>query len=405
MITADGTLVLRIAELADSSLKYVSWRTCTDLIEHVDLSQLDTSQAKDLSNLLYGCTSLQSVDLSQLDISNVTSMRGMFADCKNLKSVSLLDIDTSNVTTISSMFSDCNHLKTISLAGIDTSHVVDFANAFKGCSSLATVDLAGIDTTSATNMDSMFAQCAKLQAIDISTFDMSKLGKNPNALSRMFDNCPSLERITVCDKCTVSFPEPGGSRATGSWINTASNEIYTPINVPANVAATYESQLDVTQFPFFCNPDDVTYTGSPIEKKVTSTLKQDRDYTVAYANKTKVGTAAIAIAGAGRYAGSMELPYDIVKATRATLKLRGSQRLAAKSCPISPRPKASHGKAMRPQPSIRRDGRHTPQHTPQLTRRTTAPSPASRQRSMQRSRSLPACSASRTPISATRAIP
>ena len=583
MITADGTLVLRIAELADSNLKYESWKAYSDLIEHADLSQLDTSQAKDLSNLFYGCTSLQSVDLSQLDMSNVTSMRGMFADCKNLKSVNLLGIDTSNVTdmrsmfancqslesvdlsqlnttnvtdmselffgckklisvdlsalrttsvtnatrmffgceslknislsgldlsnvtdmsnmfgscrslkdinfqgvdtskvtnmfsmfsgceslknidlsdldtlntanmtsmfdgckslsnidiskldtsnvtsmaamfanceslsridlsnlnaskvtdmtmmfsgckalkdanlsnvdasnvakmastfsgckslehlnltgiktpkvtdvsamfgncgslesvdispldtsnvtTISNMFSDCKRLKTISLAGIDTSHVANFANAFKGCSSLTTVDLAGVDTTSATDMDSMFAQCTKLQAIDISTFDMSKLGKDPNALSRMFDNCPSLERITVGDKCAVSFPEPGGSRATGNWINTASNEIYAPINVPANVAATYESQLDVTQFPFFYNPDDVTYTGSPIEKKVTSTLKQGRDYTVAYANNTKVGTAAITIAGAGRYAGSMKLPYDIVKATPSYPEVKG----------------------------------------------------------------------------------
>ena len=557
MITADGTLVLRIAELSDSNLKYESWREYTSLIEHVDLSQLDTSRAKDLRNLFYGCTSLQSVDLSQLDMSNVTSMRGMFTNCKNLKSVNLAGIDTSNVTdmssmfsgcknlgsvdlsafktanvtnvawmfngceslknislsgldmsnvtdmnnmfgsckslkeinlqgvdtskvtnmswmfsgceslenidlsdldtssttnmtfmfdgckslsnidilkldtsnvtsmaamfasceslsridlsnlnapnvtdmasmfsgckalkdvnlsnldasnvtnmasmflgckslehinlagiktpkvtnvsamfsncaslesidispldtsnvtTISSMFSDCKRLKTISLAGIDTSHVANFANAFKGCSSLATVDLAGIDTTSATDMDSMFAQCTKLQAIDISTFDMSKLGKDPNALSRMFDNCPSLERITVGDKCAVSFPEPGGSRATGNWINTASNEIYAPINVPANVAATYESQLDVTQFPFFYNPDDVTYTGSPIEKKVTSTLKQGRDYTVAYANNTKVGTAAITIAGTGRYAGSMELPYDIVKATPSYPEVKG----------------------------------------------------------------------------------
>ena len=557
MITADGTLVLRIAELSDSNLKYESWREYTSLIEHVDLSQLDTSRAKDLRNLFYGCTSLQSVDLSQLDMSNVTSMRGMFTDCKNLKSVNLAGIDTSNVTdmssmfsgcknlgsvdlsafktanvtnvawmfngceslknislsgldmsnvtdmnnmfgsckslkeinlqgvdtskvtnmswmfsgceslenidlsdldsssttnmtfmfngckslsnidiskldtsnvtsmaamfasceslsridlsnlnapnvtdmttmfsnckglkdanlsnldasnvakmasmflgckslehinlagiktpkvtdvsamfgncgslesvdispldtsnvtTISSMFSDCKRLKTISLAGIDTPHVANFANAFKGCSSLATVDLAGIDTTSATDMDSMFAQCTKLQAIDISSFDMSKLGRDPNALSRMFDNCPSLERITVGDKCAVSFPEPGGSRTTGNWINTASNEIYAPINVPANVAATYESQLDVTQFPFFYNPDDVTYTGSPIEKKVTSTLKQGRDYTVAYANNTKVGTAAITIAGAGRYAGSMELPYDIVKATPSYPEVKG----------------------------------------------------------------------------------
>ena len=318
-------------------------------LSHIDLSNVDASKVTDMTMMFYYCKALKDANLSNVDASNVTNMASMFLGCKSLEridltgiktpkvtdvsamfgncgsleSVDISPLDTSNVTTISNMFSDCKRLKTISLAGIDTSHVANFANAFKGCSSLATVDLAGVDTTSATDMDSMFAQCTKLQAIDISSFDMSKLGKDPNALSRMFDNCPSLERITVGDKCAVSFPEPGGSRATGNWINTASNEIYAPINVPANVAATYESQLDVTQFPFFYNPDDVTYTGSPIEKKVTSTLKQGRDYTVAYANNTKVGTAAITIAGAGRYAGSMELPYDIVKATPSYPEVKG----------------------------------------------------------------------------------
>lgn len=318
-------------------------------LSHIDLSNVDASKVTDMASMFSGCKALKDANLSNVDASNVTNMASMFSGCKSLEHINLTGIktpkvtdvsamfsncaslesidisplDTSNVTTISSMFSDCKRLKTISLAGIDTSHVANFANAFKGCSSLATVDLAGVDTTSATDMDSMFAQCTKLQAIDISTFDMSKLGKDPNALSRMFDNCPSLERITVGDKCAVSFPEPGGSRATGNWINTASNQIYAPINVPANVAATYESQLDVTQFPFFYNPDDVTYTGSPIEKKVTSTLKLGRDYTVAYANNTKVGTAAIAIAGTGRYAGSMELPYDIVKATPSYPEVKG----------------------------------------------------------------------------------
>lgn len=318
-------------------------------LSHIDLSNVDASKVTDMASMFSGCKALKDVDLSNVDASNVTKMASMFLGCKSLEridltgiktpkvtdvsamfgncgsleSVDISPLDTSNVTTISNMFSDCKRLKTIDLAGIDTSHVANFANAFKGCSSLATVDLAGVDTTGATDMDSMFAQCTKLQAIDISSFDMSKLGKDPNVLSRMFDNCPSLERITVGDKCAVSFPEPGGSRATGNWINTASNEIYAPINVPANVAATYESQLDVTQFPFFYNPDDVTYTGSPIEKKVTSTLKQGRDYTVAYANNTKVGTAAITIAGTGRYAGSMKLPYDIVKATPSYPEVKG----------------------------------------------------------------------------------
>ena len=310
---------LNASKVTDMTMMFYYCKALKD----ANLSNVDASNVTNMASIFLGCKSLERINLTGIKTPKVTDVSAMFGNCGSLESVDISPLDTSNATTISSMFSDCKRLKTINLAGIDTSHVANFANAFKGCSSLATVDLAGVDTTSATDMDSMFAQCTKLQAIDISSFDMSKLGKDPNALSRMFDNCPSLERITVGDKCAVSFPEPGGSRATGNWINAASNEIYAPINVPANVAATYESQLDVTQFPFFYNPDDVTYMGSPIEKKVTSTLKQGRDYTVAYANNTKVGTAAITIAGAGRYAGSMELPYDIVKATPSYPEVKG----------------------------------------------------------------------------------
>ena len=310
---------LNASKVTDMTMMFSGCKALKD----ANLSNVDASNVTNMASMFSGCKSLEHINLTGIKTPKATDVSAMFANCGSLESVDISPLDTSNVTTISSMFSDCKRLKAVSLAGIDTSHVANFANSFKGCSSLATVDLAGVDTTSATDMDSMFAQCTKLQAIDISSFDMSKLGKDPNALSRMFDNCSSLERITVGDKCAVSFPEPGGSRATGNWINTASNEIYAPINVPANVAATYESQLDVTQFPFFYNPDDVTYTGSPIEKKVTSTLKQGRDYTVAYANNTKVGTAAITIAGAGRYAGSMELPYDIVKATPSYPEVKG----------------------------------------------------------------------------------
>ena len=287
-------------------------RTC-------DLSGLDTSNSTSLQGMFWQCTSLEDVDLTSLNTSRVTNMSMMFAGCKNLRSVNMTGIDTSHVTDFSYLFRDCSSLSNIDTAYLNTLNALYMTHMFAN-TGISTIDLSNLDTSNAKSMDGMFSACKHLKKIDLSSFDMSKLGEKPDSF---FYNCPSLERITVGDKCAVSFPEPGGSRATGNWINTVSNEIYAPINVPANVAATYESQLDVTQFPFFYNPDDVTYTGSPIEKKVTSTLKQGRDYTVAYANNTKVGTAAITIAGAGRYAGSMELPYDIVKATPSYPEVKG----------------------------------------------------------------------------------
>ena len=287
-------------------------RTC-------DLSGLDTSNSTSLQGMFWQCTSLEDVDLTSLNTSRVTNMSMMFAGCKNLRSVNMTGIDTSHVTDFSYLFRDCSSLSNIDTAYLNTLNALYMTHMFAN-TGISTIDLSNLDTSNAKSMDGMFSACKHLKKIDLSSFDMSKLGEKPDSF---FYNCPSLERITVGDKCAVSFPEPGGSRATGNWINTVSNEIYAPINVPANVAATYESQLDVTQFPFFYNPDDVTYMGSPIEKKVTSTLKQGRDYTVAYANNTKVGTATITIAGAGRYAGSMELPYDIVKATPSYPEVKG----------------------------------------------------------------------------------
>ena len=353
-ISADGMLTIRPAngasgELGDFSAGSPWWHYSDSIVSAVIQSKVSGYVARenpgDFNRTLFGgLTKMRTCDLSGLDISNNTSLQGMFDYCKSLESVDLSSLDTSQVTDMSYLFSSCSNLRSVNLSNIDTSNVENFLSLFQGCTSLtdidvtglntsnvrnmsymfadtgiSTIDLSHFDTSSVTSMNMMFSVCKHLKEIDLSSFDMSKLGETPD----LFYNCPSLERITVGDKCAVSFPEPGGSRATGNWINTASNEIYAPINVPANVAATYESQLDVTQFPFFYNPDDVTYTGSPIEKKVTSTLKQGRDYTVAYANNTKVGTAAITIAGAGRYAGSMELPYDIVKATPSYPEVKG----------------------------------------------------------------------------------
>ena len=283
-----------------------------------DLSGLDTSNSTSLQGMFWQCASLEDVDLSSLNTSRVTNMSRMFTGCKNLRSVTMTGIDTSHVTDFSYLFRECSSLSDIDAAYLNTSSALDMTHMF-AATGISTIDLSHFDTSNVKSMDGLLSACKHLKEINLSSFDTSKLGEKPD----LFYNCPSLERITVGDKCAVSFPEPGGSRATGNWINTASNEVYAPINVPANVAATYEAQLDVTQFPFFYNPDDVTYTGSPIEKKVTSTLKQGRDYTVAYANNTKVGTAAITIAGAGRYAGSMELPYDIVKATPSYPEVKG----------------------------------------------------------------------------------
>lgn len=66
--------------------------------------------------------------------------------------------------------------------------------------------------------------------------------------------------------------------------------------------------------------DDQTYTGSAIEPTLTVTdgstpLTLGTDYTVSYSNNTNVGEATATITGIGRYRGTKEVHFNIVKAT------------------------------------------------------------------------------------------
>ena len=61
------------------------------------------------------------------------------------------------------------------------------------------------------------------------------------------------------------------------------------------------------------------YTGKALTPKVTvvcnqKTLTEGTDFTVAYKNNTNVGTASVAVAGKGRYTGTLSGTFRIVKA-------------------------------------------------------------------------------------------
>ena len=59
------------------------------------------------------CSSLTSLGVSQFDTSNVTDMSNMFSNCSSLASLDLSSFDTSNVTGMSSMFQDCRKLSDV----------------------------------------------------------------------------------------------------------------------------------------------------------------------------------------------------------------------------------------------------------------------------------------------------
>ncbi|EMW5404061.1 BspA family leucine-rich repeat surface protein, partial [Enterococcus faecalis] len=113
----------------------------TDCSSIEGLENLNTSNAINMSNMFFNCTSLISIDTSNFDTSKVTNMSGMFETSimPGLSSLRFLDVsnlDTSNVTDMSKMFLDCNSLTYLNLSNFDTSKVTNMSSMFYGCNSL-----------------------------------------------------------------------------------------------------------------------------------------------------------------------------------------------------------------------------------------------------------------------------
>ena len=94
-----------------------------------------------MSDMFYGCSSLESLDLSHFDTKNVTGngMVGMFYECSSLKSLDVSSFEISDgLTDMKHMFFDCSALETIYCAeGADWSTSGDKFNMFYGCTSLS----------------------------------------------------------------------------------------------------------------------------------------------------------------------------------------------------------------------------------------------------------------------------
>ena len=313
-VNCDALTSLDLSGLDTSSVTSMTsmFGGCQNLVS-LDLSGLDTSSVTSMESMFDGCSSLTSLDFSGLDTSNVTDMNNTFRNCSSLTSLDLSGLNTSKVTSMREMFSSCRNLTDLNLSRIDTSNVVNMREMFSGCANLASLNLSMLDTSNVVNMNSMFGSCSSLKEVDISSFDTTKCSVNPNALPKLFDGCNSLERIAVGAKCAILFPNPGG-KTTGNWINAASGTVYAPNAIPTKTEAVYEAQLDISKFAFTCDLSNVVYTGSPIEKDVSSALEQGRDYAVAYKDNVAAGTATIEITGKGRYANTVEYHYNILKA-------------------------------------------------------------------------------------------
>ena len=135
---------------SDEPITQFSTGTNNNLLKNLNVSNLDTSQVTNMSNMFYACMGLTSLDLSNFDTSQVTNMSDMFGGCMGLTSLDVSKWNTSKVTTMANMFNYCTSLTSLDLSNFNTSQVTTMDGMFIGCESLRDIKIN--DETSANKL-------------------------------------------------------------------------------------------------------------------------------------------------------------------------------------------------------------------------------------------------------------
>jgi surface protein len=97
------------------NLEDISYMFASTNLYHLDLTNFDTSHAKNMSYLFYESHSLNNIDVSKFDTSNVEDMSHMFDSCEALLSLNLNSFNTQKVKDMSYMFNNCLSLTSIDI--------------------------------------------------------------------------------------------------------------------------------------------------------------------------------------------------------------------------------------------------------------------------------------------------
>ena len=166
----------------------------------IDLSNLDTSYATDMSNMFLNCKSLTSLTIKNFELSNVEDMSYMFSGCDSLSSIEFMKTySTLKVKNMSFMFQDCKSLKKVSLKYFTTSNLMNMSNMFSGCISATSFDFSSFDTSQVVNMEKLFYNNFNLSKLNLGKFNTC----NVINMKDLFCNCSSITKLEI-DKFNTS---------------------------------------------------------------------------------------------------------------------------------------------------------------------------------------------------------
>ena len=125
-------------------------------------------------------------------------MKSMFSGCK-LTRLDLSNFNTENVSDMTNMFSDCSSLRSLVLSSFNTHNVTNMRFMFSECWNLTNLDLSSFYTENVVDMCYMFYRCRRITDLNLSHFDMG----NVTYKSHM---CDELSIPSTSGICTITCP-------------------------------------------------------------------------------------------------------------------------------------------------------------------------------------------------------
>lgn len=167
----------------------------------LNLSQLDTTEAKDMTEMFSSCTDLEEIQFGEnFNADKVTSMEGMFSGCnnENFTKVDMSGVSVKDLESMKSMFSGCTNLTNVIFGEkFAASGVTDMTFMFENCKKLSDLTfMDSLNTTDPVNMTSMFSGCTALTDLEFGKdFQNNYLGN----VSSMFRGCTGLTHVIFAE--------------------------------------------------------------------------------------------------------------------------------------------------------------------------------------------------------------
>lgn len=164
--------------ISEPVLQYAPWYDYRNNITKVTF--IDKVSPVSTATWFFGFANLTSIQsLSNLDTSNVKDMSQMFARCSALTALDLRTFNTGSATNMKQMFNNCSELLTLDLRNWNTGNVEKMADMFNGCGKLKTIQVSDTFTVSkvADSGTGMFKDCASLVGGSGTVYSSSRTDK------------------------------------------------------------------------------------------------------------------------------------------------------------------------------------------------------------------------------------